>query len=99
MKIFQGIHGETVAYGKDACRLLCRYGNACRDCGVKWFGRRIYDISGLLHEGENTLEVKVTTLLGNYVQTLKDEPVAQRFLFRRNNPLVPAGLIGPVILY
>jgi len=69
------------------------------DCGVKWFGRRIYDVTGLLHEGENTLEITVTTLLGNYVQTLKDEPVAQRFLLRRNNPLVPAGLIGPVVLY
>ena len=69
------------------------------DCGVKWYGRRIYDISGLLHEGDNTLEVTVTTLLGNYVQTLKDSPVAQRFMFRRNNPLVPAGLIGPVTLY
>lgn len=70
-----------------------------RDCGVKWFGRRIYDISGLLHEGDNTIEITVTTLLGNYVQTLTDNPVAQRFMFRRNNPLVPAGLIGPVSLY
>ena len=70
-----------------------------RDCGVKWFGRRIYDISGLLHEGNNTIEITVTTLLGNYVQTLTDNPVAQRFMFRRNNPLVPAGLIGPVSLY
>ena len=70
-----------------------------RDCGVKWFGRRIYDISGLLHEGDNTIEITVTTLLGNFVQTLTDNPVAQRFMFRRNNPLVPAGLIGPVSLY
>lgn len=70
-----------------------------RDCGVKWYGRRIYDISGLLHEGSNTLEITVTTLLGNYVQTLKENPVAQRFMFRRNNPLIPAGLIGPVVLY
>lgn len=69
------------------------------DCGVKWFGRRIYDVTGLLHEGENTLEITVTTLLGNHVQTLTDDPVAQRFMFRRNNPLVPAGLIGPVSLY
>lgn len=69
------------------------------DCGVKWFGRRIYDVTGLLHEGDNTLEITVTTLLGNYVQTLTDNPVAQRFMFRRNNPLVPAGLIGPVRVY
>lgn len=70
-----------------------------KDCGVKWYGRRIYDISGLLHEGDNSLEITVTTLLGNYVQTLTDSPVAQRFMFRRNNPLIPAGLIGPVVLY
>ncbi len=68
-------------------------------CGVKWFGRRIYDLSGLLHEGENTLEVTVTTLIGNYLQSFKDDPVAQRFLFRRNAPLTPSGLMGPVTLY
>ena len=68
-------------------------------CGVKWFGRRIYDISSLLVEGENTIEVKVTTLMSNYLQTLKDNAVANRFVLRRNTPLVPAGLIGPVKLY
>ena len=68
-------------------------------CGVKWFGRRIYDISSLLVEGENTIEVKVTTLMNNYLHAMKDNTVVQRFILRRNNPLVPAGLIGPVKLY
>ena len=68
-------------------------------CGVKWFGRRIYDISSLLVEGENTIEVKVTTLMNNYLHAMKDNTAAQRFILRRNNPLVPAGLIGPVKLY
>ena len=68
-------------------------------CGVRWFGRRIYDISSLLVDGENTIEVKVTTLMSNYLQTLKDNAVVNRFILRRNTPLVPAGLIGPVKLY
>ena len=70
-----------------------------KPAGVKWFGERVYDVSGLLRQGENTIEVKVTTRMGNYIQTLKDNKVAQRFVLRRNQPYVSAGLIGPVTLY
>ncbi len=70
-----------------------------KDAGMKWFGDRVYDISSLVRGGENTIEVKVTTLMGNYIQTLKDNKVAQRFVLRRNQPYVPAGLIGPIQLY
>jgi len=70
-----------------------------QDCGVRWFGERVYDVSGLFHEGDNVVTVKVTTLSGNYVQSLKDNRVAFRFMLRRQQPLVPAGLIGPVIIY
>ena len=68
-------------------------------CGVSWYGERTFDLKGLLHDGENTIEVKVTTLMGNYITTFTDNPVAKRYLHRRNQPLVPAGLIGPVELY
>ena len=68
-------------------------------CGTKWYGPRIYDVGSLLHEGENTIEVKVTTRMGNYMQSLKDNAASKRFIFRRNQPFVPAGLIGPVTLY
>jgi hypothetical protein len=37
--------------------------------------------------------------MGNYMQTLKDNKVAQRFVMNRKQPYVPAGLIGPVKLY
>lgn len=70
-----------------------------RPAGVKWFGRRILNVSGLLHHGSNTIEVKVTTLMGNYMQTLKDNKVAQRFVIKRNAPLRSMGLLGPVRLY
>lgn len=67
--------------------------------GVKWFGDRCYDVSSALHEGENTIEVKVTTLMNNYLEPMKDNQAAQRFIHRRNNPYVSTGLLGPVTLY
>ena len=70
-----------------------------RDAGMKWFGERIFDITPYIKAGNNTIEVKVTTLMGNYIQTLKDNTAAQRFVLRRNQPYVSAGLIGPVKLY
>lgn len=69
------------------------------DAGTKWFGERVYDVSKLLKEGENTIEVKVTTRMGNYMQSLKDNKVASRFVIKRGQPYVPAGLVGPVKLY
>ena len=70
-----------------------------KSAGVKWFGRKLFDVSGLLHKGDNTLEIKVTTLMGNYMQTLKDNKVAQRYVLKRKHPLRSMGLLGPVTLY
>ena len=67
--------------------------------GIYWYGNAVMDVTGLLGAGENTIEVKVTTQMSNYLQTLKDNRIVQRFVLRRNTPLKPAGLIGPVILY
>ena len=70
-----------------------------KDAGTEWFGERIYDISPYVKAGKNTIEVKVTTLMGNYMQTLKDNTASQRFVLRRNQPYVSVGLIGPVKIY
>jgi len=70
-----------------------------RPAGIRWFGRSIFDVSSFLKAGDNTIEVKVTTLMGNYVATLKDNKVAQRFVINRKQPLVSMGLLGPVKLY
>ena len=70
------------------------------DCGVKWYGERRYDnLGGLLHPGENTIKIKVTTTLNNYVHTLKDNGVVQHFVLKRNIATTPAGLVGPVMFY
>ncbi|MBW7891679.1 MAG: glycoside hydrolase family 2 [Chitinophagaceae bacterium] len=39
--------------------------------GVRWYGRRLFDITGLLQKGTNRIEVKIVTTMGNYVKTLK----------------------------
>ena len=60
-----------------------------KSLGMRWYGRHIYDTADALKKGKNTIEIKVTTSLANYVRSLKESP--------KSNP-VPAGLIGPVRL-
>ncbi|MDR2042144.1 MAG: glycoside hydrolase family 2, partial [Tannerella sp.] len=72
------------------------------DCGLAWFGNRLYDLSGKLKAGENKLEVKVVTTMGNYVQTLTENPIGQKWTNRPGRapqPKQSMGLGGPVTLY
>ncbi len=70
------------------------------DCGVKWYGNRIYDISDQLHPGSNEIEVRVVTVLGNYMPTLTDNETAQKFTTGKKEwPTLSLGLLGPVTLY
>ena len=70
-----------------------------KPAGTYWFGESVLDAEGLFKAGDNSIEVKVTTLMGNYMQTLKDNKVAQRYVIKRKHPLRSSGLIGPVTLY
>ena len=71
--------------------------------GVQYFGRRIYDISKYLKNGENHFEVHVTTTMGNYLKTISREENPTTWIYvnhpRREQPLQPMGLLGPVTLY
>jgi hypothetical protein len=73
-----------------------------QSAGVKYYGRRIYDIGDLLHDGENDLEIRVTTTLGNYLKTFtkEDNPTVWVYVNhpKRDQPLQPMGMIGPVKL-
>lgn len=70
-------------------------------CGVKWYGRRIFNISNHLIPGENLLEVVVTTSMGNYMKSLTDNAVAQYWTNagNKNQPLQSMGMTGPVACY
>jgi hypothetical protein len=72
-----------------------------KDCGVKWFGRRIFLIGEYLTAGANTIEIKVVTTMGNYMKSLTDNPIAQYWTNEKNKiqQLQSMGLIGPVTLY
>ena len=65
--------------------------------GLRWWGRHRYDACGVLKTGRNVLEVKVTTTLFNYCESLKRNPTAVRWTKGREP--VSAGLVGPVRLY
>ena len=74
-----------------------------QSAGVQYFGRRIYDLTDLLHDGDNDLEVHVTTTMGNYLVTLSREenPAAWFYMHPKKveQPLQPQGMLGPVTIY
>jgi hypothetical protein len=65
--------------------------------GTRWYGVHVYNIGDALREGENVLTIKLTTIIGNYVKSLKDNPVAQRWTGRQE--YYPMGVFGPVRLF
>ena len=65
--------------------------------GRKWYGKRLWDIRGRLHSGENVIVLRCTTTLGNYVKSLRDNSVAQGWT--RGQKTAPVGIRGSVILY
>ncbi len=74
-----------------------------KNIGVKWWGEKTFDISDARVEGENKIEIKVTTLLWNYCNslTMEENPMAKHWANanrdKGNKPL-PTGLIGPVLI-
>lgn len=68
-----------------------------KSVGVKWYGDRTFDVTGQLKKGENQIVFKATTVLGNYMKSLKDNAVAQTWV--KNQPYYPMGIIGPITLY
>ena len=64
--------------------------------GTKWYGNHQYDLSSLIQEGDNKLEIRYTTVLANYCKSLKDNPTAQRWTAGYEK--IPLGIQGPVSL-
>jgi hypothetical protein len=62
-----------------------------KSAGMRWYGIHCYDVGELLKEGENTLEIKLTTTLANYCRSLNDNPTAERWTGRYESPF-PSGL-------
>lgn len=67
--------------------------------GTIWHGRHIYDVSKLLHEGRNEIKLVLTTVLGNYMLSLKDNPTMVKWSKHKYiQKINPSGLVwGPAI--
>ncbi len=61
---------------------------------TQWYGSPVYDISRFVKKGNNTIQVKLVTTLGNYMKSLKENKVAQEWTSYQ--PFFPVGMIGPV---
>ena len=72
-----------------------------QNLGVQWYGRRIYTLENSLKVGTNTVEIKVTTVMINYMQSLTENIIAQYWTNnpRKAQPLQSMGLVGPVNLF
>ncbi|MDR2121207.1 MAG: hypothetical protein LBP64_10115 [Tannerella sp.] len=65
--------------------------------GCKWYGRHLYRIPEHLAKAKNkTLQVKVTTTVGNYLKSSPDNKTGQRWT--RGQKWQPVGMLGPVRL-
>jgi hypothetical protein len=67
-----------------------------KSLGLTWYGFHNYDLKDSLQKGENDIRVIITTVLGNYIKSLEDNPVGQRWTHRQR--FKSMGLIGPVKL-
>ena len=68
-----------------------------KNMGVRWYGNHTYDISGSLVKGNNSLSIKLTTIAGNYLKSLKNNQTAQRWT--NGQPYYTVGVMGPVKLF
>jgi len=74
-----------------------------KSAGVLWKAPFRAEVTSLLQEGTNTLEIKVTNLWANRqigdVQPGEKHPVtAIRRFYKASDPLLPSGLLGPARL-
>lgn len=72
-----------------------------QNVGVKWYGRRIYPVGKFIKPGNNSIEIKVVTTLGNYLKGLTTNRSAQYWTNegRTIQPIQSMGMAGPVTFY
>ena len=47
--------------------------------GTRWYGNHLYDISKAVKQGDNQVSIKITTTLGAYTKSLKNNKAAQEW--------------------
>jgi len=62
--------------------------------GSRWYGAHVYEVKDDLTKGANRLSIKVATIVGNYIKSQEDNPVAMRWT--RWQDYHSVGMLGPV---
>ncbi|TKC01526.1 glycosyl hydrolase [Pedobacter cryotolerans] len=73
-----------------------------KQIGVTWYGRNAFVLGNSLKKGNNAIEIKVTTVMLNYMKSLTENTIAQYWANnskRKEQPLQPLGMVGPVNLF
>jgi hypothetical protein len=68
-----------------------------RHMGTRWYGNHIYDVSDIIHKGDNQVSIKIVTTLGAYTKSLKDNKAAQEW--SGGDLYGPTGLDKPVKIW
>lgn len=66
-----------------------------KSAGINWYGKPVFRIDSLIHKGSNSLEVKYTSVLSNYVMTLNDKTSLR---WTKGYEKIPVGLEGKVMV-
>ena len=75
-----------------------------KNCGVAWTAPYRVDISKAVKEGVNTLQIEVVNTWNNRLVGDSHLPKGKRITYTaypfkmEDNPLLPAGLLGPVVV-
>ena len=69
-----------------------------KNLGNHWYGDHVYPVKDVIKQGNNTLVIKLTTTLGNYMYSLKDNKDAIKWIRGKKQPLYAMGILGPVEL-
>jgi hypothetical protein len=66
--------------------------------GNHWYGDHVYPVKDITKQGSNTLVIKLTTTLGNYMYSLTDNKDSLKWIKGKKQPLYSMGVLGPVEL-
>lgn len=100
---YNGTKGESVYLDLGVVKNIAEVTLNGKNLGVVWTAPWHLDVSSALKTGENTLNIEVINLWPNRLIGDAALPEAQRItntniVFKRDEPLLPSGLLGPVVI-
>lgn len=67
-----------------------------KNLGIRWYGEHVYKIKEILKKGENRIQIKLTTTLGNFMHAHPEIKDAKKWVLNRKQPIGSSGIVGPV---